>query len=438
MNEKKKVLIFTYSFPPYNAGPVIRVTKFVKYLPRFGWDPVVLTVDSKYHPAYIYKDTSLLLEIDKNIKIFRTPVLKNKYMLNFEKCNLRSRKIKNSVFTNIFKIIIKNVILPFLIPDRWVLWLPYALRRGMHILKIQKIDVIFAVTPPHSTGLAGLLLSKLSKVPLVLDVKDDWIGNPFFANKRSISLKINKWIERSIVSHSQKVITVTDESRNLFLNKYPNFNQDKYIVIPNGFDPDDYLNREDPFFSHTQNDKIKIVYSGNLNIKRDPVFFLQALKELEWRDRFEVFFIGLIHDKHKQIVKDLGLSKIVTCIDYLPHQVIINYLLHCDVCLLIIPEQEGSKTAIPGKIYEYIRAGKPILALTDERASSARLIKKEGLGWVCNFTEKKKIKIVLTEILKKYQKGELNLKARQTMIEKYSRERLTEKLSNVFFEIVKG
>lgn len=435
MNEKRKVLAITYSFPPYNAGPVIRVSKFVKYLPLFGWEPVVLTVDPKYYPAYIYSDTSLLSEFAENIQIFRTPVLKNKYMLNLESKVFTSEGSKRPSFKRRFNNIFKRVILSLLLPDRCILWLPYAFKKGLQILKGQIIDIIFAVTPPHSTALVGYLLSRLTKTPLVIDVKDDWIGNPFFENKHKFLIKIEKGLERLVVSHAKNVISVTEESRDLFLKKYPFFNKDKFIVVPNGFDPDDFLNRKNR--PPIRGSKIRVIYTGNLNIKRDPAPFLRALKGLDSQDSFQVFFVGLIHDRHKQVIKDLDLENIVSCIDYLSHCECINYLLNCDLCLLIIPEEEGSNTAIPGKIYEYIMAGKPILALTGKESASAKLIQNQDLGWVCDFRDKDAIKVILMEILGRYKGNKLHLQGKRRLLKKYNRKNLTERLSNILEEIVR-
>ena len=435
----KNLLVVTYSFPPYIGCPTIRVSKITKYLPRYGWLPIVLTVSEKYYPDYINenKDNSLCVGFDKRIKVIRTKVLKNRYIINLENRFLdgcEDNRDGSFLGRNLRKAI-KKITKFILIPDMYILWLPYAVVEGIKIIKNTKVDLIFATTPPHSVGIISFLISKISKIPVILDVKDDWVGNAIYEDKNFFLKKVDKWLEKKILSHAVSILLVTKESIKLCKRKHPYLNFDKLFLIPNGFDPEDFAKYDNNFFKRNKKSKILISYFGNLNIKRDLTVFLKVLKQKSFKEKYKLHLYGLIHGKYKEAIKIMGLNETVKCFGYINHDQALDFMVKSDVCLVIITEEEGSRTAIPGKLYEHVRGGKPILTLTDKNSASAKFIRKNKLGWVCHHRDEKEITQALNEIIIKHKKDELQINANNRVLDSYDRRKNTAKLAELLSKI---
>jgi len=151
------------------------VHAFTKYLPLYGWQPIVLTVDDNYYLGFM-KDGNLFKEYHKNVLIYRTGSLepKNKIAQTL-RANIYGINKTNPFFEKFGKKALRKLYNMFVIPDEQVLWMPFAIREGLRLIRKYNIDVLFATTPPHSVGIIGAVLSYLSCKPFILDVRDDWV-----------------------------------------------------------------------------------------------------------------------------------------------------------------------------------------------------------------------------------------------------------------------
>jgi len=431
----KQVLVIASGFPPQGGGGVTRVHSFVKYMPELGWKPVVLTLKEKYaYPHAI--DASLLNEYDPSVEIFRTRSLEPGY----SKGNSLKHKVtgfgsKRSASTTILRItqIVYNW---FLIPDERVLWIPFSLLKGLKLISSKKIDIIFVTSPPHSVSILGFLLKKYSGIPFILDIRDDWVGNRYFASQLWHRQKLERYFESRVISAADAIIVVTQESKDFVERKYPSARERIYL-IPNGFDPEDFRSCTE---TEANRQKCRIVYSGSLTRRRNLHAFFEVLAELEQQqhisDQLEILFVGTIHEDNMVVIQDLNLENIVKFVDHVSHKESIQYLFDSDVCLLVSTSEEGSKTVIPSKIYEYIGAHKTILALADPDSSAARLIREGNIGIVIASEDKENIKSSLLEILKRYQTGNLKLELTPDYLNLFNRSCLTEKLTHIFNMLV--
>jgi len=430
----KNILFISYYFPPYSGGSIIRVHNFVKYLPQFNFRPVVLTVDENYYEK-IYYDYSLLNEYPKFIKIFRTKSLEPRGGSIKDKVyGLKENNKFDKFIISVFKKIVSNLF----IPDYHILWFPYALIRGYKIIKKNDISLIFSTSPPFSSNIIAYILSKLSGKPFVLDYRDDWVGNEFYSRGK-IRKILEKKIEMLIVKDASKVITATKESINLFRKKYPNIHNSKFFCIPNGFDPEyfsSFLIANGKKNKIKKNQKIVFVYTGSLTIKRDPYFFLYSIKEITKENPYiknylSIFFIGFCHYSHKELVKKLGLTEIVIFKDNLSPGETAKFLIeNADVCLIFQREIEGGKTAIPGKLYEYLASRKPILCM-DENGATSRLLNGIGSYLNANYYDTVKIKLLLKEIISNYKNISKEYEWSEEFINNFSRKNQTKILANI-------
>lgn len=220
----KKVLMIAYAFPPFlPVGHSIRVIKFIKYLPALGWLPVILTIDDQeeYEPTRKVGSETLLSEIHPQVKIYRTkigePTLK--YLEKEKQFGQRNRlaapimnflgKARSWCYRNL------------LLPDRQVSWLPFALKSGRKIIKSEGIDVIFATCPPYSATLIGACLKKMTGKPLILDFRDDWIGNPQYSSMPRITRMLERRLESWVVKQQIRLSWPQKKARKHFLAVIP-------------------------------------------------------------------------------------------------------------------------------------------------------------------------------------------------------------------------
>jgi glycosyltransferase involved in cell wall biosynthesis len=281
----KKVLIISYYFPPSGGPGVQRVLKFVKYLPEFGWQPVVLTVKDGDFPA---RDESLLNEIPKDVKVFRTDI--------FEPYNyyrkLTGRKKGQAIdVDNIEKgskkrfsdRISEFIRATFFIPDARRGWKKYAVKEGKKIIDTEKPDLIFSSSPPYTCALIAMELKKYAgkkgrKIPWVSDLRDAWTDYLTTPNRWFLPKKIDKKYERTSLDKADVLTIVASGMKDDFDKKYPQISKKtKYVLLRNGFDSDDYKNAQ---YENKTNEKFTVVYTGSMYGKRNPYYFLDTVAEL--------------------------------------------------------------------------------------------------------------------------------------------------------------
>ena len=431
----KKILIITYYFPPYNGGGMIRVHNFVKHLPKLGFLPLVLTVKDKYYEnAYT---PQLLDEYPKEVKIFRTNSLDLKGMgrIRQEICGIS----KKSFFDRIILSLVRNKITRKLSRDRALLWTPYAVSTGMRIFKENGFDLIFSTCPPFGNNIIAHLLHKLTKRPFVLDYRDSWVGNELCCPRSCfLQFMIEKRIEHTLIQIADKVLTTTPELMSSFKEKYSDISANKCECLLNGYDPEYFReNHEKKNLSH----KIHFVYTGSLAKIRNPKFFLFALKKLlkediHLKDKVEVTFIGFTHYMHKELVNSLGLKENVSFIENLHPRETVRFLREkADVCVLFQRSVAGGKTAIPGKIYEYLASRKPILCM-DDRGATSKFLARIGSNLNTDYEDIEKIKHLIKVIVNNYQKIKNSYIWDKGFLKDFDRERQTEKLAQIFNKIL--
>ena len=216
----RKVLIIAYYWPPAGGAGVQRVLKFAKYLPQFGWEPVILTVETPDSPI---EDYSLLEDIPPNTKVYKTKALEP---FNFYK-KVTGRKKEEKISSDILvdnsrssfvEKLSKWIRLNLFIPDAKIGWIPYAVKNGLKIINDENIDLIFSSSPPHTIQKIGKKLSKKSKLKWVADFRDPWMEIVHYQNVRRnfITKYIDSKLEKSILKTADGITTISKEIVNLF------------------------------------------------------------------------------------------------------------------------------------------------------------------------------------------------------------------------------
>ena len=380
----KKVLIVTYYFPPSGGPGVQRVLKFVKYLPQFGWQPVVLTVQDGDYPA---RDESLLAEIPKHAVVCRTKIFEP-YRL-YRKLtgkpanapvdveNIPQGGKKKSLTESLAEFVRST----FFIPDARIGWYPYAVPAGLRIIKEHHIEAIYSSSPPYTTSVIARKLHHATGLPWVAGFRDPWTGFLSTPDRWYFPRMIDERLERSVFRDASAVEAAWRGILRDVTGKIPDIDKSKLVYHPNGFDSDDY-----PDLKSRKNNRFTVTYTGSMYGKRNPKTFLEAVEGLVKNGRvdpkkIQLRFIGRFGSEVRTMLEQSSIHDSIEVIAYLPHSESVEALLRSDALLLIVDEAAGSDEIVPGKVFEYIGAQRPILALAPEGAI-ATLMRETRSGFV--------------------------------------------------------
>lgn len=348
---RRRVLVIAYYFPPLGLSGVQRALKFVKYLPDYGWQPTVLTVEPG---GYYAKDDSLIEDLaGRDIEIIRTATR--------DPLRFFAKKSTVQIPRESFRKLASNLSVTFLQPDNKIGWKKFAMQAADGIMRREgapAFDAIFATAPPFSDLVIGRELKRKYRVPLVVDYRDAWVGNPFNFYATPFHRAFARRLEEGVLRDADKIVVVQRKIKELLITQYPFLGFNDVSIIPHGFDPDDFA-KPGPL---PRTDKMRFTYSGYFYEKATPKYFLTALSQVferypETRNRIEACFVGQFRKEHLRIIKKLNLTDAVNITGYLPHAECVKYLQASDVLWMMMFESIQT----PGKIYEYIGARKPIL-----------------------------------------------------------------------------
>jgi glycosyltransferase involved in cell wall biosynthesis len=420
----KKVLIITYYWPPSGGAGVQRWLKFAKYLPEFGWQPVILTVDSQY-ASYPQLDESLAAEIHPECLVYTT---KSFEFYNLYKFISRKKEVPYGGFANeskegLFQKISKFVRGNFLLPDPRKGWNKYAYRKALELIDQYRIDTVVTTSPPHSTQLIGLKLKQKLNIRWIADLRDPWTDIYYYNqfNHTTLARKIDRAYERAVVENADQLITVSQDVKRLFVEKSAFPISVKTVVIPNGFDEDDFRINNIP----TETKKL-ITYTGTISEAYDVESLLNALKKLDdgWKSRLLVRFVGKVPQAVEMKFRETGIE--VELVGYVDHPKSIEYLFRADLLLLVIPKVKNNRGIITGKFFEYLASQKPILAIGPTSGDLDQLIQETQCGKLFDYSDNEGIFQFIAEHLEsKFSGVTTNNSAR------YSRRQLTGKIAEL-------
>ena len=412
-----KVLIITYYWPPAGGSGVQRWLKFVKYLQNFNIEPVVYTISN---PNYPTEDHSLLNEIPENIEILKHPIWEPTNIL-FWKKNLQHNSGISNTSKSIFLSFIRG---NFFIPDPKLFWIKPSVKYLQSYLNKNDVDVIISTGPPHSMHLIAEKLHQKNDVKWLADFRDPW--SDIYYNKDFKELSFvknrNKKLEKSVLKKADCVLTVSNTLKKEF-SKYAN----RVEVVTNGFD-DDFLEPSKVLLD----EKFTISYIGLLPKQSNPENLFRVLQVLcsqhkDFEKDLQLNFIGDISDVVKTAVCNNKLKENTRFIDYVDHTKAIEYQQKAQVLLLLIPNVKKCKGILTGKLFEYLSAKRPILAIGPEDGDLADVIEDTNAGVIVDFDNDDKLSSEILKLYHQYKKGNLEVDSKNT--NKYHRKELTKKVA---------
>ena len=424
--ERKKVLIITYYWPPAGGPGVQRWLKFVKYLPDFDIEPIVYIPEN---PTYPILDSDLENDVSKQATILRKRIFEPYRIASiFGSGNIKKiskgiipHQRKQSFFERASLWIRGNLF----IPDARVFWVKPSIKYLDKYIKENKVETIISTGPPHSVHLIGLGLKKLNNITWIADFRDPWttIGYHKSLKLTAQSQQRHISLEKEVLNTADSVI-VTSRTTKVEFSK---ITSKPIEIITNGYDAEKVQKK-------ALDTKFSLAHIGSFLSERNPRILWKALKELikeepGFADNFELKLAGAVSPIILANIDEFGLTKFLNNLGYLAHKEAVAEQRAAQVLLLIEIDSEETNGIIPGKIFEYMVSGRPVIGIGPDMSDFAEIITETNTGVFINYDEKDKLKETIVAYYTQYLQG--NLKSNAVGLQKYSRKNLTSQLAQI-------
>ncbi|MBW3519106.1 glycosyltransferase family 4 protein [Flavobacterium sp. NKUCC04_CG] len=422
----KKVLIITYYWPPAGGPGVQRWLKFAKYLPSFGIQPIIYTPEN---PTYPLLDYSLESEVSDQLE-----VLKSKIKEPYGLAGLFSKKSAKNLSSGIIphqprqSFIEKSMLWVrgnLFIPDARIGWVKPSVNFLETYIRDNNIDCVITTGPPHSLHLIGLELKKRLAFKWIADFRDPWttIGYHKELKLTASAQHKHEQLELAVLNAADQLTVTSFSTKAEFAEKTTK----PITVLTNGYDVEVVEKRPmDKAFT--------LAHIGSFLSHRNPRVLWKALSELrkenpEFKEAFQFKLIGKVSQEILDALKEFKLDDCTVNMGYLSHKEALVQQRVSQVLLLVEIDSLETRAIIPGKLFEYMAAERPILALGPDGADFFRIITETNTGRIALYDEKEVIKEILLDCFTKYQKGEL--KVYGMGLQYYSRKKITEQLAKL-------
>jgi len=425
----KKVLIITYYWPPAGGPGVQRILKFAKYLPEYGWEPIILTIKNGEYPAL---DETLIKEVSAKTKIFRSEAKGPFSLYRRFSGDTSNQPVPVGILSQkdlpLKKRIAKWVRLNFVIPDAKTGWRKPAIKLGKEIIEQENPDIIFSSSPPPTVHTIARHLSKIAKIPWIADLRDPWSKIHYYKNNRScIANKLDARMERKTLDKAIRITTVSEH-----FGKLIDVDKNKLHIISNGYDPKDIkLTKE----SADARKSFLMAYVGGLNENRFYPEFFSGLKAFVEEQKLTpkdvtLTIAGMIPEKHSQQIRDMLEDRINLDIKgYISHAEAISLMETASTLLLFMEKVDNYEGHIPGKLFEYMASGNYIIGTGPKNGEVKRILQENDSGQICQ--NEIEVKQVLEKTYQLWTEQKLNSTYPETL-KKYTRKHLTGLLVDVF------
>jgi glycosyltransferase involved in cell wall biosynthesis len=406
----KKVLIITYYWPPSGGAGVQRWLKFAKYLPQYGWEPIIYTPEN---PDFAIEDQSLQKDVSKNMTVIKKriwepyEIYKTIIGKKGQKVNVSFAEAgKKQGFIHKLALSVRG---NFLIPDPRCFWIRPSVHYLEEYLKDNPVDAIISTGPPHSMHLIGLRLHRKTTIPWIADLRDPWTNIDFYRelNLSWLADKIHHRKEKQVLSEANAVVSVTPT----WCRELSEIANRPVSLVHNGYDEEDIVQVNDLIDSD-----FSIVHIGSINAARNPNVLWMALNELlqevpELKKNLKIKLVGNVEPVVFADIEQYHLTDYIVKIGYLSHAEAITFQQTSQLLLLLINNTPNAGGILTGKLYEYMASARPILAIGPVQSDIATLLKETQAGSIVGFDDVAGMKSVILDFFEKYKFGKLNSKA---------------------------
>lgn len=422
IGQLQHVMMIAFHFPPFSGSSgVQRSLRFCQYLPQYGWQPIILTANPQ---AYEKTARDQLPEISIDTPIVRAFALDTARHLS-----IRGRYLNWMA-----------------LPDRWISWVLGAVPHGLALIRKYRPQVIWSTYPISTAHLIASILHRLTGIPWVADFRDPIVEydpkTERWAPKDATLRRIRLWIERTAAHHATHLVFCTEGARQICVERYPQCDHQRWVVIQNGYDEPAFraIEQKITTVKPTQN-TITLLHSGMLYYSpdRDPSAFFAAIGNMKASGELSHGALRVIlrasgyEEQYRQLIHQQNIDDIVFLDSPVSYEQALREMIDVDGLLLF--QGYTSNPAIPAKAYEYLRAGKPILALVDDQGETAHLLRKVGAGLIAPMQDIDQIEKALRDFMLQIRQNQAPI-AKPEVIACYSREFRTKELADLLTGIM--
>jgi len=378
----RKVLVITYYWPPAGGPGVQRWLKFVKYLRDFGVEPVVYIPEN---PNYPIVDETFEAEIPEDVTIY-----KHRIFEPYRIANILSKKKTNRISSGIIRTknqsFVEKIMLwirgNFFIPDARKYWVRPSVKFLYDVLEKERIDTVITTGPPHSVHLIGYHLKEFKKVKWITDFRDPWTSIGYHKKLKLTRMAQNrhKELEQIVLTKADKIIVTSETTK----KEFQNITRKPIEVITNGFDT--IVARK-----VVLDEKFTLSHIGSMLTGRNPKNLWKVIAELiaenkAFKNTVRLQFLGVLSDDVLQTLKKASLEDYIDVVGYVSHEEAIRYQQKSQVLLLAEIDAEETKGIIPGKLFEYMAAERPILGVGPVGWEVANMVASTKTGAIFEYT----------------------------------------------------
>ena len=442
----KNVLMIAYNYPPLAGMGMLRSLKFAKYLPHFGWRPTILTLSTSA-TKQIQSQYWLCDEAEGNlpgVEIIRSNFLSinslRRYFFTTPTSSNQASRFSPAINNTSSYQMLRNFLSYIwnqwvLFPDGVIGWYPFAVKKAIDYINTNNIDLIFSTSLPATAHIIANKISKKTGIPWVADFRDPW-SQPHYKSTSKLRTQADKILQLRTLRRANALITVSEPLRQNLLRIHKQFVNESY-VIHNGYDCEDYLH-QDQNKTHLFN----IVFTGRMydidfkRTHRNPRLLFEALEELfkeakldPTKVRFDIY--GEYPIQLGEMISKFQLQESVKCLDPVPFKESFIVQQNATILLLLTWADSDYEGILTGKLFEYLGARKPILAIPSYNTGVSQILHNTQAGVI--ITNRSELKQQLYKWYQEFvREGKVIYRGVQSEIEKFSRERATQDLSQIF------
>lgn len=417
------VLLIAFHYPPCGVSSGLqRTLAFSRYLSEFGWRPVVLTVRPG---AFERTSPHQLSDIPATVPVVRSAALDA----------ARHLALRGRYWSRLG------------VPDRWRSWRWSAVPQGLHLCRKHRVDVIWSTYPIATAHRIGATLQRFTGLPWVADFRDPMVEytaeTAQWAPANPALRRARLRIERAAAGRAARLVFCTGAAARIVSDRYERVSPERLRIIPNGYEETAFREAEGLAMRLRTSGRRVLLHSGTVYASpdRDPSALFRALKLLEGDNEVTAgsFELRLRNPSNEDYLRSLaareGVTDLVSILPPLPYKEALAEMMTVDGLLLL--QGITSNPAVPAKLYEYLRARRPILGLVHPEGESARTLEAAGVRSVASMTDPAQIAQLLREWTSDPDFSARSV-ATEDSVAPFSRRALTQELARLLDEVCAG
>ena len=431
----RKVLIVTYYWPPSGGIGVNRCLKFSKYLRKFNWDPIIYTAKNANYP---FIDEKNLEEVPDGITILKKTIIEPFTAFRFFSGRKKGDAMSNPIHVRRKKSkIIDNVAIwirgNFFIPDARSLWIKPSVKYLIKYIKQNPVHAILSDGPPHTNTVIAGRISKVFDIPWLMDFQDPWTQVDYYS-----LFKLTKQADRKhhrMEQEAFKQASVTTIASPTWKNDLEKIGARNVHTIYWGYDEQDFKNLNQHLDS-----RFSLSHAGLLGYDRNPEVLFNVLSDLktemeEFSKDLRIKFAGMVDYEVLEELSKYGLDENLENLGTVSRKDALQLIMNSQILLLPINKAKNAKGRIPGKLFELLRTGRPILYLGPNESDVYKIINETGHGSCFEYEDYRGIKNFIIRKYKQFKLGSIQ-NHRIDNIQEYSVENQTRLVAKYLDEIV--